>query len=427
MAVIHIGTPPEREDPPSHTPEPDYVRGTAQRDLIHRPLTGKEKRILEQLTDLDLPKGEILDAILLGELRRTLTDREERDLVELTEPPKQGKPEADNLVDALRILEDEGSRPFDLGPDPNDDDFRGGDRLFGRGGPDYIADLRGSNLVMTDEAADHILLGRGSDRIFDRGGHNTIRDLGGDNSVIVRDGDDTITTGNGDDIINAFDGRNLLDAGDGDNMVRGGNGYDNVTVGIGDDFVEVRNGTAGEAERFNLPSIGITRFRAHNFVFDLGGSDNIRASGNSKDRDSDVKDLLFNGNDLVLSDVGLEVFGEDRIEVGGGHNLIVDFGGHTYVRTLEGDDIIFTSFEKRGRDEIDAGFGNDIINPGRGRDIVRGGPEEDLIFLEKDGDRDRTRLPRGRPLRQSPDDRRGPRFRRSPGPDRRQRLRPEPR
>jgi Ca2+-binding RTX toxin-like protein len=383
VAIIRIWTPPARGEPASHTPNADFVRGTAADDFLNRPLTRKEARILDQVVDLGVPTAEVLDAIVLGDLRRMLNHREEQGLLRLL-----NKPGAD-LVASLTVLEDKGSRPFSVKRDPKRDVFDGADRFFAEGGSDYIADLKGHNLVSTGDGNDHILLGKGNDRIFDRGGNNTIHDLGGRNLITTRDGNDTITTGRGDDNIIAFDGRNLIDAGGGDNIVRGGNGFDSVTVGSGNDMVEVRNGSAGETERFNLPDIGIVRFKAHNVVLDQGGSDNIRAIGSSRNTDADSPDPLFNGNDLVLSDLGLKVFGNDTIEVGGGNNLIVDFGGHNTVRTLEGDDIIFTSFASRGRDDISSGFGNDVINPGSGRDVVHAGPGEDLIFLEDDGQLDR--------------------------------------
>ena len=387
MAVLVIPTPPAPPDFGKFTPGHDFIRGSQNSEFLHRHLSSDERGILNQLKGLGVPRGEGLDAILLGDLRRELTKSEEREVrADYDEHSSHG--EGKTLADVLLALMADGSRPFDAGPPPDFSGFRSGDTIFGRGGNDYIADLRGSNLVLTDEGADRILLGNGDDRIFDRGGDNRIDDLGGDNSIFTGDGDDLITTGDGADRINAFDGHNIIDAGGGNNTVRGGNGYDSISVGAGDDFIELRNGTAGHRERFDLPSLGIHRFMAHNFVLDQGGSDNIRATGSS--RNTDVEDTVFNGNDLVLSDFGGKDFGDDLIEVGGGNNLVVDLGGNNRVRTLDGDDIIFTSLISRGRDEISAGAGNDRINPGRGADVINPGPGEDFIFLENDGNRDRV-------------------------------------
>lgn len=389
MATIRIRTPPPQDERDVYTTRSDFLRGTSADDFFHRTLTGKERQILEQLVAIGVPVAEALDAIQLGDLQRNLTKREARVIEEGVDPPRKAKADPESLADLLDSLRDDGSRRFDRGGDPEFREFRGDDRIFGKGGNDYIADLKGNNLVLTEDGDDHILLGRGNDRVLDRGGTNTIRDLGGNNLITTRDGDDTITTGGGNDIINAFDGRNIIDAGNGKNIVRGGNGYDSISVGNGDDLVEVRNGTRGERESFDLPNLGINNFMAHNFVYDLGGSDNIRATGSSKDRDAAMKDQIFNGNDLIISDAGLKHFGDDTIEAGGGNNIIVDFGGDNMVRTLEGNDIIFTSLVSPGDDSIDAGAGDDIINPGAGADVIRGGPGADIIFLEDDGDLDR--------------------------------------
>ena len=389
MATIRIRTPPARDERNILTTGSDLLRGTSGDDFFHRTLAGKERQILEQLVAIGVPVTEVLDTIQLGALQRKLTTREARAVEEGVDPPRKSGADPESLLDVLDSLRDDGSRRFDSAGGPEFREFRGDDRFFGKGGNDYIADLRGNNLALMEDGDDHILFGRGNDRVLDRGGTNTIRDLGGNNLITTRDGDDTIKTGNGNDIINAFDGLNVIDAGNGDNIVRGGNGFDNITVGIGDDLVEVRNGSRGDGERFELPDLGIKKFLAHNYVYDLGGSDNIRATGSSRDKDFAIKDQIFNGNDLIISDAGLKRFGDDTIEAGGGNNIVVDFGGNNLVRTLEGDDIIFTSFVSPGDDDISAGFGNDIINPGTGADIVRGGPGEDVIFLENDGELDR--------------------------------------
>lgn len=373
------------------TPGPDFLRGGGANDVILRPLTTGEKAIVAQLSGLGASQAEIYDAVLLGEIRRPLTPPEAAVFPKLFDPAFAaaiGFAVAESLDDALSILTGVfGVQPFDTGPAPDNSAFGGNDRILGDGGDDYIADLLGDNLVSTDEGDDRILLGAGNDHIFDRGGDNVIDDLGGNNVITARDGDDTVTTGAGDDHINVFDGQNTVDAGDGNNMVRGGEGLDAITVGTGNDFVEVRTGSLDQTDSFDLPFIGVLGFLAHNVVQDAGGSDNIRASGNSRVDQPGFPDQVFNGDDLVLSDIG-GVFGNDRIELGGGNNIVVDLGGNDIVRTLEGDDIIFTSFAAPGNDDISSGEGNDTVNPGAGSDTVRGGLGADVVFLENDGDRD---------------------------------------
>ncbi|NIA72357.1 calcium-binding protein [Pelagibius litoralis] len=306
-----------------------------------------------------------------------------------------------------------------------DTEFGGNDRIFGRGGNDTIIDLEGHNRITIGDGDDTIYLGHGNDRITDTGGNNTITDLGGNNTITLLAttsfaapfvGIDIVNTGDGNDNINAFDGRNIINAGDGNNTVRGGDNYDEFVVGTGDDFVEVRGGFADEdangngildfgedsnfngvldgadSEVFALLNVG-QGFEAHNYVVDLGGNDNIRSTASASDQ----------GDDLVLSDVivtlddpdvnpgfrsialGAGEFGDDLIDLGAGDNFIIGGGGADTIRTLQGDDIVFTSFFSPGNDEIDTGAGADFINPGGGSDTVTGGAGADTVDLENDG------------------------------------------
>lgn len=320
-----------------------------------------------------------------------------------------------------------GEGPQFGGPSPNLSRFRGDDRIYGRDGDDYVVDLSGSNFVATEEGDDRILLGEGNDRIFDQGGDNDIDDLGGNNTFTTGDGNDTISTGDGVDNINAFDGTNVIAAGQGNNIVRGGDGYDEIRVGIGDDFIDVRGGFLGEDVNGNgkldsdpfedrdfdgvldLPDvariafidpflgleIGVDEPRFfHNVVIDEGGSDNIRstAAGSRQGDDLILSDLIVDttvdGGVTQLVVANVVNIGDDTIEVGAGNNVIVDAGGDTTVRTLQGNDTIFTSYFFDGDDDIDAGPGSDSINPGTGSDIVRTGSGDDFVFLESDGDAD---------------------------------------
>lgn len=321
-----------------------------------------------------------------------------------------------------------GSGPsFGGGPQPEDDSFAGDERIFGRGGNDYIVDLFGNNFIVTEEGNDRILLGNGNDRIFDQGGNNEIEIFGGNNTVTTRDGNDIINTGDGGDNINAFDGRNIINAGEGNNIVRGGNDFDDIRVGTGDDFVDVRGGFNGDQD-LNGDGIAETGFDknfdgvidppdqqlfldplgqfffANNFVLDTGGSDNIRstAPGSRQGDDLVFSDIILSVTpgstadgvpvpftDLNFTDVTpFSQVGDDTIDLGAGDNRIIDGGGNNIVRTLQGNDTIFTSFFFAGDDDIDSGAGSDTINPGAGSDIVRAGPGDDVIFLENDGDLD---------------------------------------
>lgn len=317
------------------------------------------------------------------------------------------------------------------GPAPDYSLFLGNDRIYGRGGDDYIVDLLGDNYVVTDEGNDRILLGNGNDRIYDQGGDNVIDILGGNNTITTRDGNDTINTGDGLDNINAFDGRNIIDAGEGNNIVRGGDDFDEIRVGTGDDFIDVRGGFLGDQDLngdgiadtgydknfdgfIDPPDVAQIEFfdpfftpgvdpiisgAFHNLVVDAGGNDNIRSTAPGSRQ----------GDDFILSDVVVDTtvangvttitvsnvinVGDDVIDVGAGNNFIFDAGGDTTVRTLQGNDTVFTSYYAlatgvAGDDDIDTGAGSDFINPGAGSDVVRPGPGDDFIVLENDGDAD---------------------------------------
>jgi Ca2+-binding RTX toxin-like protein len=126
----------------------------------------------------------------------------------------------------------------------------------------------------------------------------------------------------------------------------------------------------------------------------MGGSDSIRATGSSRSDRPGFPDRTFNGDDVVLSDFGFngsnfQVLGNDRIELGGGDNVVLDLGGNDVVRTLEGSDTVLTSILAPGNDDISVGGGDDVVNPGGGNDTVRGGAGQDDIILENDGFADR--------------------------------------
>ena len=275
------------------------------------------------------------------------------------------------------------------------------------------------------DGSDNLLLGFGNDRVTDTGGSNIINDLGGDNTITLTEtasfalpeaGTDRVTTGDGNDNINALGGTNFIDAGEGDNRVRGGDGYDEFKVGAGADFVEVGggvldeedangnglldlaedknfNGTQdpGDKETFVFLSIsfggGALGIEANNAVFDSGGSDNLRASGNDRSNDLFLSDLVvdestndaFPGIRFVDIDPSA-ILGDDVIDAGAGDNVIIDAGGNDTVEALDGDDIIFTSFFSAGNDSINSGAGDDFVDAGEGDDEIDSGAGDDTIL-----------------------------------------------
>lgn len=310
----------------------------------------------------------------------------------------------------------------------------GNDRIFGRGGDDVVFDLTGNNNLSMDDGDDVMYLGAGDDRVFDTGGANLIVDLGGDNSITLLGSSspftgggpqgDIVRTGAGNDRINALAGENVIDAGDGNNSVRGGNSFDEITVGTGNDFVDVRgsekdedlNGDGildlGEDQNFNgvldsgatdtfaFQQVAGAAFIAGNVVFDAGGDDIVRATSSQSRQGDDLILLDVVVTETLLPDTPLGpvrfldlapgVIGTDDVNVSGGDNFIVDAGGDATVLTLDGADVIFTSFFVTGNDEVRSGAGNDQIDVGAGADLVAPGAGTDVIDLGADADADQV-------------------------------------
>lgn len=399
-----------RSSEPTPTPRPDFLRGSGRDDEFVRPLNQNpaasvfEQTIFDQLASR-ATRQETFLLIFTGVVTRPLTPTELFIYQGLFDGTFGGT--VSTAAEALQVLQTVFAQfvagPFDSGPAPDNSDFGGNDAIFGRGGNDTVIDLVGSNSVTTEDGDDWIRLGMGNDRVNDRGGNNDIEIMGGNNVVNTRDGDDRIVTGAGDDIINAYDGNNSIEAGDGDNIVRGGDGVDFVVVGTGEDVVNVGRGSLALDENGNpipddspdgfldaqtlvdLTPFGLNgQFLAHNVIIDQGGDDVLQSFGNSRENFPGLPDLVFNGDDLVISDLSLlttapDVPGDDIISLAGGDNLVIDYGGDNIVQTLEGDDFIFTSLVLAGDDEVSSGAGNDVVQTNGGNDTIRSGPGDDQV------------------------------------------------
>jgi Ca2+-binding RTX toxin-like protein len=413
------------------TERSDFVRGSGGDDVLAPALDATQRGIFETLTGF-VSEREAYRLVYFGLITRPISAVEAQNYSLLFEQSTI------DFLNGLGFDFELPSRPAealailtaigfpDFAPTPFDDGaFAGDDRIFGRGGDDIVIDVRGNNLVTTDEGDDFILVGDGNDRIFDDGGDNEIEASGGNNTITTGGGDDVIVTGDGTDTINAFDGDNTIDAGGGNNLVRGGDERDFVEVGLGDDFVDVLagslvlddfgravRGTDGEViENTVFVDLSTIFFGAvappraggdfHNVILDAGGSDTLRASANARNDQPGFPDREFAGDDLIVDDLSVRdafnefietgtitvpfEIGDDNINAFAGDNQIYTFGGDDTVNTEEGDDIVFTSFLVAGDDDIDTGAGNDFVNPGEGSDRVRGGFGEDFYALEADG------------------------------------------
>ncbi|MCP5381604.1 MAG: hypothetical protein H6912_04480 [Kordiimonadaceae bacterium] len=244
-------------------------------------------------------------------------------------------------------------------------------------------------------------------------------------------GDDTIITGSGDDYLFGQGGNDTLQGGAGVDVLTGGSGADNLVGGPGFDFVAYidspggvtvnlasgigsRNDASGDSYNTVEGVFGsdyndiITGNSADNLFEGLGGADAFDGgagidyvsyissgsvtvdlrTGTGAETDaqgdtytniegiigSDYNDTL-NGDDLDNYFEGGK--GVDRINAGGGDDLIFGLEGGDTIYGEEGNDVISGG---DGTDTIIAGPGFDIIYGDGGDDTIKGEDDQDLIY-----------------------------------------------
>ena len=173
---------------------------------------------------------------------------------------------------------------------------------------------------------------------------------GGNGKDTLRGGSaaDTLWGLAGDDSLFGFGGNDLLDGGVGNDVMRGGAGNDTYFIdSTGDKIDEQGNNDSADRVRstiaVNLNTLGAGAIEHATLL----GSDNINASGNTKDN-------ALTGNTGNNSLAGAD--GNDTLNGGAGNDKVI--GG-------PGDDRLLGS---GGNDTITGGAGNDRIDGGAGND-----------------------------------------------------------
>jgi Ca2+-binding RTX toxin-like protein len=198
--------------------------------------------------------------------------------------------------------------------------------------------------------------GAGNDSLKGGKGHDLIRG-GNDNDTLEGGaGNDVLIGDKGSDWFKGGDGNDIMvwNDGDGSDTMKGGNGYDttvfNGSVASGDDTVLKADGGRAIFQRINLVPITLDVDDTEKFeVNGLGGNDTLTVKDLSA---TDVKDVIFNGND-----------GNDRLDASQTAVKIIADGG-------KGDDTLIGG---TGSDSLVGGEGSDLLIGGGGNDTIIGG------------------------------------------------------
>ena len=266
------------------------------------------------------------------------------------------------------------------------------------------------------------------------GGYDIINVGNGRNSVIGGFGADQITSGINQDTVIGDNGRavfnttgiltyitttetsigdiDVINAGNGDNVVIGGFGGDQITGGNGRDVVLGDNGNAEFNDAADLifvtttdPTIG------GDDLINAGDGDNIVLAGFGADEvftglhdDIVVGDngyATFNNSDILVyvTTTQPEIGGDDLIDAGDGHNIVLGGYGSDQITSGAGEDVavgdngyavfsdagvltyITTSSPEIGGDDlIETGGAKDIVIGGQGEDTIDSGAGDDSVL-----------------------------------------------
>jgi len=236
----------------------------------------------------------------------------------------------------------------------------GDDRLDGSDGDDVLKGGMGKDRLSGGEGNDELIGGEGDDRLSGGGGNDLLLGEGGNDSLSGGAGDDILKGGAGNDSLSGGDGKDELKGGDGDDRLDGGNHDDTLMGEAGHDRL---SGGAGN---------------------DLlhGGEGNDRLSG------GDGEDKLFgeNGDDSLSGGKGDDVLvgadGKDSLSGSDGKDQLNGGNGDDRLDGGNHDDILIG---EAGHDRLSGGAGNDLLHGGEGNDRLSGGDGNDLLQGE-DGD-----------------------------------------
>ncbi|CAM2780863.1 LEPR-XLL domain-containing protein [Vibrio rarus] len=319
------------------------------------------------------------------------------------------------------------------------------------GGDDEVTLGEGDNLIIGGFGSDTLLTAGGNDLIFGdnaqvsfddagvliqaesialaQGGGDRIDAGDGDNSVIAGFGDDDVMTGSGADVVIGDNGQldlidgviRVLQSTDTDNATAGsdtiqvGTGFDRVIAGLGSDSVQSDSG-----DTHVLADNGILTYNAQGILTqalstqpNLGGDDEVIAGlGDNLVIGGFGADTILtsNGADTLVGDNGqlnfdnagvllqaksiqLSLGGDDVINAGNGHNLVIAGIGDDEVTTGSGADAVIGDngqldvvngvirvMQSLDRDESTTG--SDTINLGSGNDSVISGLGSDSVVSD---------------------------------------------
>jgi len=221
-----------------------------------------------------------------------------------------------------------------------------------------VTGLGGDDTIVTGDGHKKIVAGYGNDTVtVNDGSHLIILDNGAVDFNSAGRAVDTITI----DVSNATGGNDSVVTGEGDNVVLGGVGNDTITLGrgTGNDVVIGDNG------RIRMDAAGLLFALIETSGFDqlLGGDDLIDVGA---------------GHNIVLAG-----FGADRVSSGSGNDIVMGDNGEV-VYNAAGRVVSYRSTDTNnatgGNDNIDAGSGNNVIFGGIGRDTVTSGGGSNVVL-----------------------------------------------
>ncbi|MFO3706388.1 calcium-binding protein [Xanthomonas codiaei] len=201
---------------------------------------------------------------------------------------------------------------------------------------------------------------------------------------LFADGGDVIDGGGGSDLIMSGEGNDVVDGGLGNDVISGGHDNDILMGNDGDDLIfgDRINGVLAGEEVTNLSSAA--RADGDDIIDGGAGNDELRGDGGS--------DQIWGGqdDDVILGDtVGMEASrqGNDSLHGGDGQDQIWGGGGNDAISGDAGNDTIYGDFvvsqlglQFHGADRISGGVGMDWINGQGGDDVIDGGDDADTLL-----------------------------------------------
>ena len=224
----------------------------------------------------------------------------------------------------------------------------------------------------------------GANHLWGFGGNDTIRGSGGNDQIAGDSGNDALYGDAGNDLVDGGTGNDYLEGSDGADTLNGGDGRDRLWGGAGNDVLK-----GGAHIDLLIGGSGDDRLE--------GGSGNDILNGGTG-----TDTAVYTGSGAVSVNLWLGTatgaWGADhlanieRIETGGGNDIVFGSFGGNRLTTGAGSDIIYaldghdTVYSGSGADTVDGYEGNDLIYGGSGNDRIWGGDDGDTIYGESGQD-----------------------------------------